>query len=58
MNDVPKVMRCSECRELFIFQTAANFKELLGTGPMSDILLCPVCRLKATQRGVQEPPGS
>ena len=56
MDEAPKVMRCSECEELFAFQMAAYFQEKKESGPMSNILLCPVCRLLAVQRGIEQPP--
>ena len=53
MDEVPTLMRCGECRELFDAQTAAYAKEKRASGPTVDIVLCPVCRLRAKQRGIQ-----
>jgi hypothetical protein len=48
------VMRCTECRELFEAHLAALVKER-PKGPSSDLILCPVCKLRAMQRGVSAP---
>ncbi len=58
MSDEPKVMRCSECRELFAAQAAAHVIEQQINGWTKNLMLCPVCRLKAAQRSIQEPPTS
>lgn len=49
------VMRCTECRELFEAHLAALVKER-PKGPSSDLILCPVCKLRAMQRGVSALP--
>ncbi len=53
-----RVMRCAECKELFQLQADALAREAFGRDNWDnhpkDIILCPVCRLKAIQRGVSQ----
>jgi len=46
-------MRCSECKLLFAAEFMANVEYLRGVYPKT-LMLCPVCRLEATQRGISE----
>ncbi len=58
MSDEQEVMRCSECGSLFDAQVAAHVIEKQPGGWSKTLVLCPVCRLRATQRSIQEPPVS
>ena len=52
MGDGQQFMRCSECKELFAAHFAARVEQVRTSSSNLDIILCPVCRLKAVQRGI------
>lgn len=51
-----EVMRCGDCDEFFEVDQKGRVREIGPNGTPHDLLLCPVCRLKATQRGISELP--